>query len=146
MKIIQSHIKRLQQYFTSQKDVVAVYLYGSFTKGVPHKKSDIDFGVLFEGKINLYRRLGQIYADLCDLNLPAEPEVREVNLEKSPVYLRNVLEGRLIYSRDDIARIRFEVDSMKLFRDTEILRSISHFYMDQRIKEGTYGFRLPYSK
>jgi len=146
MKIVQSQIKRLQQYFASQKDIVAVYLYGSFAKGGTHKRSDIDFGVLFKRNANLYHRLGQIYADLCDLNLPVEPEVREVNPEKSLIYLRNVIEGRLIYSKDDIVRIRFEVNTMNLFRDTEILRNISNFYMNRRIKEGTYGFRLPYSK
>ncbi len=146
MKLSEADIKKLQDYFATQKDVVAVYLYGSFAKGATHKRSDIDFGILFDPPIKTYYRLGEIINDLSDLNLPAEPEVREIDLRKSPVYLRNVIEGRLIFSKDDIKRIHFEVAVMQLFRDTEDLRNISYLYMKKRLKEGTYGFRLPYVK
>lgn len=146
MKLGKNDIKKIQNYFASQKDVVAVYLYGSFAGGVTHRRSDIDFGVLFDPPIKTYYRLGEIINDLSDLGLPAEPDIRDINLNASPVFLRNVVEGKLIFARDDIKRIRFEVGVMQLFRDTESLRDISNFYMKKRLKEGTYGFRIPYVK
>ncbi len=140
MKLTQQHIKKIQNYFAKQKDISAVYLYGSFAKGVPHKRSDIDFGVLFEEKVNLYKRLGQIYSDLYDFKLPAEPEVREITLNDSPVFLMNVIAGKLIYTSQNLARIRFEVAVLNEFYDTKMLRDIKYLYMDKRLKEGTYGY------
>ncbi len=142
MELSQVDIQKIHDYLASQKDVIAVYLYGSFAKGNPHKRSDIDIAVLFDGKVNLYHRLGKIYSDLCDLKLPAEPEVRELNLNQSPLYLLNVTHGKLIYSKNDTKRANFEVTVMNIFRDTEYLRSLKYDYMKKSLKEGTYGYRL----
>lgn len=138
MQLSEVDIKKIQQYFATQKDVVAVYLYGAFAKGVTHPKSDIDLGVLFDGKISSYSRLGQIYAGLPDLKI--EPDVRDLNLSHSPVYLLNVIQGRLIYTRDEGKRIDFEVAVMRQFFDTQKLRDISLAYMRKRLQEGTYGY------
>lgn len=141
MKLTLSQIKKLQNYFAKQKDVLAVYLYGSFAKEIPHKRSDIDFGILFDPPIETYHRLGGISGDLYDLlNLKTEVDVRELSLNKSSVYSRNVVKGRLIYSRDEVKRINFEVKVMQKFRDEEYLRNIRNAYMSKRLKEGTYGF------
>lgn len=140
MKFTSNDIKKLQNYFAGQKDVLVVYLYGSFAKGTPHKRSDLDFGVLFDGKVNLYRRLGQIYSDLSDLKLPAEPETREVDLNSPPVYLFNVINGQLIFSKDEVKRINFEVQALKQYYDTQGLRDIKYHYMNKRFEEGTYGY------
>lgn len=145
MKLSKSKLQRLKQFFAKQKDLAAVYLYGSFAKDTTHKGSDIDFGVLFDPPIKTYYRLGEVMNGLSDLNLPAKPDVRDVTLDMSPVYLRNVIQGKLVYSRNEIARIRFEVAAIKIFRDTEYLRRISYDYMNRRFKEGTYGFRQSYT-
>jgi len=141
MKLSEANLKKIQKYFATQKDIVVVYLYGSFAKGTTHKKSDLDFGILFNPPIKTYYRLGEIINDLRDLGLSAEPDVRDVNLDQEPLYLRNVVQGKLIFTRDQIKRIRFEVATMSSFRDTENLRSIQLYYMKKRLKEGTYGFR-----
>lgn len=140
MKLNESDIKKIQDYFRSQKDVAAVYLYGSFTKGNTHKRSDIDFGVLFNPPIKTYFRLGKIINDLTDLGLPFEPDVRDIDLKSPPVYLFNVINGKLIFSRDEIKRINFEVEAMKQYYDTQHLRDIKYYYMDKRFREGTYGY------
>lgn len=149
MKLSKSDIQKIQGYFATQKDVVAVYLYGSFAYGNPHKGSDIDIAVLFaeelrsfDGKVNLYERLGRLYSEFPSLTISVEPEVREINLGQSPVFLRNVLRGKLIYSKDDSRRTNFEVDAMNIFRDTEYLRYLKYDYMKKSLKEGTYGYRL----
>lgn len=122
--------------------MVAVYLYGSFAKGKIHKGSDIDFGVLFDPPIKTYYRLGRIINDLSDFKLSAEPDVRDVDLQASPVYLKNIIQGQLIYSRDESLRVDFEVQAMNIIRDTEYLRQLKYYYMDKSFKEGTYGHSL----
>lgn len=138
MKLNKSDIKKLQKYFSTQKDVVAVYLYGSFAKETTHKRSDIDIGVLFDGEIDSYHRLGQIYDGLPELK--GEPDVRDLSLSYSPVYLLNVIQGELIYTRDERKRINFEVAVMRQFFDTQKLRDINLAYMRKRLQEGAYGY------
>lgn len=142
MKLSKSELQKLRQYFAKQKDILAVYLYGSFAKRTTHKRSDMDFAILFDGKVNLYHRLGQVYSDLSNLRLLAEPEVREINLNQSPAYLLNVINGELIFNQNNKQRINFEVAVMNLFRDTEFLRSLKYDYMKKSFEEGTYGYRL----
>lgn len=139
MKLTDKQLQNLKDYFSTQPDVTAVYLYGSFATGNTHKRSDIDLGILFKHSDISLERLGEIYSDLGDLNLPATPEARDVNLDQSAVYLRNVIQGDLIYSKDNIQRIRFQVSAIRKFRDTEHLRQIQTLHMHQRLKEGTYG-------
>lgn len=140
MSLSKSQLKNLSKYFSSQKDVLAVYLYGSFAKDTNHPRSDIDLGVVFNRRVDLYERLGKLYSDLNDLGLPAEVEARDINLDQPPVYLMNVIQGELIYSRDENKRITFEVEVLKHFYDTQRFRDIKYYYMTKRLKEGTYGY------
>lgn len=142
MKLRSSDIKKIQKYFAGQKDVLAVYLYGSFAKGTPHKRSDLDIAVLFKNKVDLYKRLGQLYSEFPKLSLPVEPEVRELDLNQSPVYLHNIISGKLIYNSNQIKRIRFEVEVANILRDTEYFRKLKYYYINKSLKEGTYGHRL----
>lgn len=140
MQLSPIQLKKIQNYFAKQKDIVAVYLYGSFAKDTTHKRSDMDFGVLFYNKVDLYRRLGRLNSELDNLKLPAETEVREIDLNYSPLYLMNVIQGKLIYAKNDLERINFEVAVMREFYDTQGLRDISYNYMRRRLQEGTYGY------
>lgn len=141
MELSSSDIKKIQKYFARQKDVLAVYLYGSFAKGMTHKRSDIDFGVLFNPPIKSYNQLGKLSNDLYDLlGLKKDVDTHELSLNESAVYLKNVITGKLIYSRDELKRIRFEVAVMQNFRDSQHIRGIRYGYMKERLKEGTYGF------
>ncbi|MBI2596679.1 nucleotidyltransferase domain-containing protein [Candidatus Daviesbacteria bacterium] len=140
MELSKANLELLKQYFASQKDILVVYLYGSFASGGIHKRSDIDFGVLFEEEVTSFKRLGQIYSDLCGLKLPAEPEVRDIDLKHPPVYLFNVIRGQLVYSKDEVKRINFEVQAMSQYYDSQYFRDIKYDYMRKRIQEGTYGY------
>lgn len=140
MKLSESDIKKIQNYFASQKDVVAVYLYGSFAKDTTHKRSDLDLAILFEKESKDFHRLGQIYSDLCNLKLPAEPEVRDINLTLPPVFLLNVIQGQLLFTSNEQKKNEFEVAVLRQYYDTQRLRDIRYHYMQKRLSEGTYGY------
>jgi len=40
--------KKLEEYFTNKKEVIAVYLFGSYAEGKMYRQSDIDIGILFD--------------------------------------------------------------------------------------------------
>ena len=42
--------QRIRQYFEDNKDVVAIYLFGSYAAGKEGHQSDIDIGIVFDGK------------------------------------------------------------------------------------------------
>ena len=140
MELTDSDIKKIKDYFASQKDIVVVYLYGSFAHGNPHKSSDLDIGVLFDRETNLYKRLGRLYSDFPKLSVKAEPEIRNISLKESPVFLMNVIQGKHIFSRNETKRVEFEVNVMNGYYDTQKLRNIDYDYMKKRIAEGTYGY------
>lgn len=142
MQLSEVDIKKIQQYFATQKDVVAVYLYGSFAHDTPHKGSDLDIAVLFDGQVNLYERLGSLYSNFPELNIKAEPEVRNIDLNQSPVFLSEVIAGNLIISLDEAKRIKFEVGAMNSLRDTEYLRNLRHQYLQESFREGTHGHKI----
>lgn len=52
----------------------------------------------------------------------------------------NVVKGKLIYSRNENSRVEFEVKVLQRYYDSERLRQIRFYYLDQRLKEGTYGY------
>lgn len=140
MKLSQSDIQKIQHYFASQKDVEAVYLYGSFAKGTEHPGSDIDLGVLFEKKIRDIHRIVKIYSDLCDLKFPAEPDIKDLNLAQPPVFLLNVIQGQLLFSRNELKKNEFEVAILRQYYDTQRLRDLRYDYMQKRLREGIYGY------
>jgi predicted nucleotidyltransferase len=40
----------IQSYFKNKKDVIALYLFGSYASGKVHASSDIDLGILFDSR------------------------------------------------------------------------------------------------
>lgn len=140
MKLTDSDVKKIKNYFASQKDVVVAYLYGSFASGNPHSGSDLDIAVLFDGEVNLYDRLGSLYSNFPKLSVKTEPEVRSISLKDSPVFLMNVVQGKNVYAKDEVKRVEFEVSVMRSFYDTQRLRETDYGYMKQRIREGSYGY------
>lgn len=138
-KLTKPQIKKIRNYFAKQKDITAVYLYGSFAKGSAHKGSDIDIAVVFNKPVDSYLRLGHLYSSFPDLGISAEPEVRNINLDDPPIFLMNVIQGELIYAKNDVERINFEVAVMRAFYDTQKLREVDYYYMKKRLQEGSYG-------
>lgn len=140
MKLTSQQLQKLKKYFSQQPEAELVYLYGSFTEGATHPRSDIDFGILFNIPIKSFHKLGAIMSALDKLKLPAKPDVRYLNLKESPAYLFSVIKGNLIYCRNEEKRINFEVEVLKRYYDAENFRQIRFYYLDKRLKEGTYGY------
>jgi predicted nucleotidyltransferase len=103
-----------------QKDVVAVYLFGSNAAGTARPDSDVDVAVLFE-RAPAPRLSSPRFELEGDLEKALGHPVDLVVLNDAPVDLRiRVLRnGRLLLERDAAARIKFEVQTRNEAFDLE---------------------------
>lgn len=99
-------------------DIVAVYLFGSTARGTRRDDSDVDVGVLVEGrqqrtlaglKLGLEGELERV------LRLPVQLVV--LNTAPPDLVHRVLRDGELLLDRDPSARIRFEVRSRREYFD-----------------------------
>jgi len=93
---------KIRTYFSSKKEVIAVYLFGSFAQGRERNQSDIDLGILLDGtdpdffneKRNQYLvELGRILRKDIDpviLNVAGQELLKQVFLKGKCVLVRDV--------------------------------------------------------
>jgi len=111
--------RTIQDYFRSQPDVQAVFLFGSFAKGKDRAASDVDLAVLLDPAMPeesyLDRRL-QYMSDLSN-RLGREADVIILN-EAGPVLKHQVFEfGQLLYETDHQKTTSFKARAMLEYVD-----------------------------
>lgn len=120
-----------------ENGVILVYLFGSQAKGAAHYESDVDIGVLFDKKVNsedylkLEGKLIEFFSDFYP-----KKEINLVNLNISSPLLRQtvILEGKLIYQRNDLDRILFQVKTLHEYEDYLHLNNIYNQFLDSKLK------------
>lgn len=135
----EQRVRQLKAYLINQKCVQAAYLFGSVARGATGPLSDVDVAVLLnsepntwhENKMKLMEGLTWIFGvprvDLVVLN-NSEPTIAH----------KVIVEGQLIFVRDDIARVRTEKRVLKSYLDTAHLRSTHRAAIKEHLKEGEY--------
>jgi predicted nucleotidyltransferase len=102
--------------------VIAAYLFGSQAAGATTPLSDVDLAVLLGPDTP---SPGTVQAELIsDLMLALRrSDVDVVVLNAAPPLLKErAISGRLLYCRDERARVRFEVAARREYFDTKPLR------------------------
>lgn len=120
------------------------YLYGSAARGQATPLSDIDIALLAnveltpEQRLRLMLDVALAIEERCGLQ---QVDVRVIN--DAPLLLQGqvVTEGILLYSRDEAARVRFEVDTrMRYFDYLPVYeRYVAEFLDNVRQKGLSYG-------
>jgi len=131
---------RLRAVLERQPDVLVAYLFGSRARRVAGALSDIDVAVLLreDGNPTLSRRL----ALLRDLAAACgRDDVDLVILNEAPVSLayRVLREGRLLVSRDELARVRHRARTVDRYLDMEPFRRVHAQGLRRRLEKGTFG-------
>lgn len=136
----------LRETIEADPNAAFAYLYGSVAKGRQRAASDIDVAVFFNPE---QERMDRVEAAERALELGGRLEARlgrpvqVVSLRHaSPELVQNVLgHGRLLFSRDESARVRFYVRAGRLLYDRVHARAIFERYRERRIRDGTFGGR-----
>ena len=105
--------------------VVAAYLFGSQAAGTANALSDVDVAVLLEegapapGEIQI-----ALISDLMLALRRSDIDVAVLNHAPPLLKQRAISRGRLLYCRDDNARVTFEVAARREYFDTQPLRDL----------------------
>lgn len=140
---IEPRLFLLKEKLQEQPRLLFGYLFGSYGKGKPGPLSDVDIAVFldktvgeqdfFEEKLNLVGIANEVLGT---------DEVDLVILNEAPLSLQfQVLKtGKLLFSKDEKARIDFETKTIDYYLDAEPLRRRGWEAMMKRIKEGKFGY------
>lgn len=135
----EQRIRQLKTYLVNQRYIQVAYLFGSAAKGITGPLSDVNIAVLLnsdsshwhENKMKLMEGLTWIFG---------MPKVDVVVLNGAdPVLSHRVLiEGQIIFVRDETARVRTEKKILDTYLDTAFLRSVQRAFIKEQVKEGGY--------
>jgi len=133
----------LRGYFASQADVVAGYVFGSMAQGRARASSDVDVAVLLsdslDGGTRFMRRL-RLGAEVEDV-IGCQTDLVVLN-DAPPLLQHQVLKhGRLIFERDQAARVEFEVQAGKIYTDLKPMYDFFTEVLFKEIKEVGLGGR-----
>ena len=93
----------------NREEVILAYIYGSSVKGHEGSGSDLDLGILLGEKFVAEPLYSARVAREIEkhAHIDRELDVRILN-GMPPRFLRQVIDGELIFSRDESERVRFE--------------------------------------
>ncbi|MER5674179.1 type VII toxin-antitoxin system MntA family adenylyltransferase antitoxin [Pseudonocardia alni] len=124
----------LDPVFTAH-DVAVAYLFGSRATGTARPASDHDVAVLFAGEP------APVATELLAADLAAllGTGVDVVDLGRADLELRGRVaeSGRLLFSADEVARVRFEVDArMRWIEFRPVLEETTRTFLARVAREG----------
>ncbi|MEK7167081.1 MAG: nucleotidyltransferase domain-containing protein [Patescibacteria group bacterium] len=133
---MQKRLKNINLDF-KKKQIILVYLFGSEAKGTSHKESDIDIGILFDKKVNSknYLKLEGQLIELFSKKFPAK-EINIINLNIASPLLKQtvILEGKLLYAKNEIERILFQIQTLHQYEDYLHLDNIYNQFLELKLK------------
>jgi hypothetical protein len=117
---IRARLRRLAERFGGDRQVVAVYLFGSFARGTEGPLSDIDLAVLLEPATARRDLEALTLTYLAEINrLLGTDEVGFLLLNAAPLTFRYevIRSGKVLVDNDPTARRAFEVRTEDLYMD-----------------------------
>jgi len=109
--------RNLEILFSKEDRVLAAYLFGSYARGSQTTESDIDVAILLSGAP---QKMLEYYLHLVNgLSQVLGGEIDLIILNTAPPLLKHqtIKHGKLVYCRDEKARIQFEARAQDEYLD-----------------------------
>ncbi len=138
-------LNKIKQFLFQRQEILMAYLYGSYAKGTPHSRSDIDVAIYLQHKVDdnkyPYGYRAEIIAEL--IKLTGNNKIDLIILNDVPTFLKFqvIRYGTLIFTRSEAERIEFHAGTIAKYLDVKYLLAIQHKFMSKRLADGTYGKR-----
>ncbi|OGV97242.1 hypothetical protein A2W24_04425 [Microgenomates group bacterium RBG_16_45_19] len=143
MGLDQEHQRKIQAFFKSQREVAAIFLYGSQNQGTANPMSDLDLGILFKPEVNssqftrfqleyiagVERIIGDELS--CDLKI--------LNEQSSLPYLFQVFSGDKLMVNDQSMTISFMTQKLSQYYDFVPVINDYHNQVTNRLRQGKYA-------
>ncbi|ADL08666.1 DNA polymerase beta domain protein region [Thermosediminibacter oceani DSM 16646] len=122
-----TQIEELKKYLGQNKNILALYIFGSYGTGHERTTSDIDLAILFRNSPSLFEEL-EIESGISQIF--KRDDIDLVNLNKAPIDIcHQVLHtGELLYCTDEIALADFKERVFNIYGDYGI--TLKKFYDD----------------
>lgn len=139
MILSDEEIDLLSHALKKEKAVVFAYLFGSQATHQAGKLSDTDIAIFFRPEVkstNYFKRKISLLAILSK-TLKSE-NIDLVILNEAPVTLNYQIlrSGKLLFSKNEVSRIRFIMRTFSFYLDQAPLRNLQWEYLRKRIAHG----------
>ena len=142
---IEDYVPQLKTIF-EKHGVVLAYLYGSQATEKAGPLSDVDIAVLFARTVPADEHFDRVLKLMGDLSgVFRRDDVNVLDLDRgTPLLNNNVrLHGRVLYCADERARAGFVLRAFQQYVDTEPMRREQNRYLQEKIKRGLFGQKIP---
>lgn len=127
-------------YCAAHPQVVAVYLYGSHSRGTANALSDIDIAVMLAkpSDANVDFHLGVI-EEMMRIFHTDDVDVQLLSLDTPPALAFRMIQGNLLYCQSVKTKAMIEAQILSRYQDFQPFLAIQFSAMEQRIKDGYYA-------
>lgn len=124
---IKDKMQELTTYIKQNKNIIALYIFGSYGTKYQHENSDLDFAILYKDRPSLFEEL-EIESDISQIFHRDDIDV--VNLNKAPIDMSHqvLYTGDLLFCRDEILLADFKEKVFNIYGDYGIV--LKKFYDD----------------
>ncbi|MCF8011877.1 MAG: nucleotidyltransferase domain-containing protein [Clostridiales bacterium] len=141
---ILEYIPSLVEKLKNDKDIVAIYLFGSYAEKKQTSASDVDLGGLLDQDFSPKQYFDKKLELLSEMtSLLKTDEVDLVILNDAPPVLsyRILSQGELLFEKENekSQRVEFQVQTYNRYFDFIPIEKIIHEGLVRRIREGRFG-------
>ncbi|MFQ5796714.1 MAG: nucleotidyltransferase domain-containing protein [Candidatus Bipolaricaulia bacterium] len=141
MGIKSSRSAELERYLEGEREILALYLFGSHSEGVTHVRSDVDLALLLAPKVDKGRYFEYRLRYLSGMRKFFRGKLDLIILNQVPPLLQfQVLKkGQLIFDRDSDVRAEFEMKMLSRYYLSTGFYKFHFTHLIRRIKEEGLG-------
>lgn len=121
-------IFQIKDILKKEPNIIACYVFGSYTSGRTTKESDFDIAFVVVDKKILNEK--QIYELIKNVHFPKDLDISVVDKKSSPLFLYQIVStGKRIYAKNETSLESFEAFVLRNYYDTQHMRNIYYKYL-----------------